>query len=166
MDWIKTPLVVFVFLTVYFIIGVSFAGSEEFDHEYTAITKAVNDLSSAGCKSIDITRNSRFNLQQTETGYLITARTLLVQCVEQSAALPATFMITWIPPDAREDGTPLPEAEIKGYVVDINGKSSSLVVEPPYVVKLDPGTYAAKAKTVDTSGLESRWSKAFEFSIP
>ena len=83
-------------------------------------------------------------------------------------AMADTLTWTWTPPDAREDGTPLPADEIAGYGMMINGAviTETNVLGETVPLLLDDGSNAmdyvadlgeqcAQFNTVDTEGRES-----------
>lgn len=89
-----------------------------------------------------------------------TSATLSVMAVTRTAS--AT--VTWTPPAAREDGTPLASTDIAGYNLyhsDTDGASLTKIAtlsasDLSYVVtELTAGTHYFAATTVDTNGVES-----------
>lgn len=93
---------------------------------------------------------------------------LAVLLLVPMTAMARTATITWTPPDARTDGTPLAADEIAGYVfscrlgdvahadlLDIAGAESSAVTTYADLFGEAHGTYQCAMRTVDTTGLES-----------
>ena len=64
---------------------------------------------------------------------------------------------TLVPPTQRENGEPLPQSEIAGYKVFLNGNEVSLLSGNATGFSLDllPGTHSVYLRTVDTDGNES-----------
>ena len=96
---------------------------------------------------------------------------LAVMLLVPATAMARTATITWTPPDARTDGTPLTADEIAGYVfscrlgdaphvdlLDIAGAESSAVSTYADLFGETFGTYQCAMRTVDTTGLESALS--------
>ena len=65
--------------------------------------------------------------------------------------------LSWDAPTEREDGTPLPNEEISGYEVLLNGQSYILTPELELNIT-EKGTYTVKC--IDTDGLKSEHSEA------
>lgn len=77
---------------------------------------------------------------------------------------------TWDTPALREDGAPLPEAEIATYVIEYSiggkskkvstGKVNSYLLRVPY-----SGTYSFRIATVDTDGQQGNYSDAINLTL-
>lgn len=95
---------------------------------------------------------------------------LAVALLFPAAAMARTATITWVPPDARTDGTPLGLDEIAGYVFSCRPDGATDHVDlidimpgtlDTYVTTYQElfgdvtGTYQCAMRTVDTAGLES-----------
>lgn len=96
---------------------------------------------------------------------------LAVLLLVPATAMARTATITWTPPDARTDGTPLTAEEIAGYVfscrigdaahidkLDIAGAEQSAVTTYADLFGEAHGTYQCALRTVDSTGLESALS--------
>ena len=86
---------------------------------------------------------------------------LLVALLDCRLAIADDYNLTWTPPTERTDGTALPQSEILGYEVYING--NPLIDLAPgdsasAILTLDPGDNAIRLKTVDTGNRKSAFS--------
>ena len=86
----------------------------------------------------------------------------ILAVLASASALADTADVTFTPPTTREDGTPLPAAEIAGYRLSwtLNGTAQTDKTVPPgnsYVLDTgaSTGRICAILRTVDTDGLES-----------
>lgn len=78
----------------------------------------------------------------------------------------------WTPPTQNEDGSPLPDSEIKAYNIYCNGSLLGVVENTGGVTSwrspdgaFPPGTYTCHATTVATNDEESAQSNSVNFTV-
>lgn len=75
-------------------------------------------------------------------------------------------LLQWDRPTQREDGTPLPESEIRGYVIEYADQRVEVTGYAHTVEGLQAGRYEFRIATVDTDGQVGPFSPSVSVSIP
>lgn len=85
-----------------------------------------------------------------------------------AAALAATKTFTWEAPTAYEDGTPLPPAELAGYLLECDDGTSETLSGSLTALMRDfaPGTYSCWMFADATNGERSLMSNTVSFTVP
>lgn len=110
---------------------------------------------------------------------MVKAFCVLVLCAFCSSAIArmpilASPCLTWQDPTQREDGTPLPRAEIKGYVIRWVRTNSAKNTESVGSIRTGNkacynlayrGDYQFFIKTVDIADKESTWSAPLNWKL-
>lgn len=100
---------------------------------------------------------------------------LLVLLISAPLWAAVTKDVTWLAPNARVNGDPLPAGEIAGYdlecvragtgeVVYATGIPASASTHTTAEV-FDDGNFACRMRTLDTGGLVSDWSADVNFTV-
>lgn len=101
------------------------------------------------------------------------------EATSQSASLTVmdiearTLLITWQAPDSRADGSILDPLDIQGYKVYARAadastfelKETTTGTATEAIIELAPGVYLISVSTVDTTGLESDKSSAYQITV-
>lgn len=103
---------------------------------------------------------------------------LLALLVLAGSAVAGQAVVTWTNPTARTDGTALTAAQIGSTEVDhgtcsgtafgtsSGTQSATGAATTLTITGLVPGTYCFRARTVDTSGVQSGWSAVVSKVVP
>lgn len=89
----------------------------------------------------------------------------------QAPAKPAKAALRWQPPTERENGKPLPAADLAGYAVihTTDGTQRRIALGGPATsttMELGQGRHALSVVAIDSSGLESEPSNTVEVTVP
>lgn len=119
------------------------------NEEQAAYNAAIRVIMGRGCTP-EFRRIRGYTVDVTADRVTIIAKEVAQDCAEK----PAATARTWSHPTAREDGTPLAVAEIRGYQITVNG---AVVMLPPVTTyQIDAGAKSAVIQTVDTDGQLSK----------
>lgn len=110
--------------------------------------RAALDWCNAKGGRITWTEKSPFILSEDGATATLTGNVLVFTCKTQATSTPS-WLITWNPPAARENGQALAVNQIAGYQITINGKTE-MITGTSYTATLPRGT-VIELRTVDTS---------------
>lgn len=143
------------------------------NEEQAAKQAALDRLYDAGCIRTHMRRTGSFSVIGKNIGQMdIIGYTVTIECIKWAGggskppSSVEVYVFTWIPPETREDGTPLLPEEIAGYNVYVNSELIGTVTGTQWEYALSDQLLlpvGVAITTVDTSGQES--SKTEEIRV-
>ncbi len=131
-----------------FAVSAAFAGEISRHARQDTGIRAAMDWCSAKRGALTWSEKSPYILSDDGATATLTGNVLVFTCKTATASTPS-WLITWNPPAARENGQALAVNQIAGYQITINGKTE-MITGTSYTATLPRGT-VIELRTVDTS---------------
>lgn len=122
----------------------------EHNEQHTAVMAAQNLLFDSGCTRTNITRLTRYTVEQVENYYVVSNKSLRVDCMTNKKQ--PLYSITWTPPAFRQDGREITSEEIAGYQLLRHGK---IIDMSPCCEFMTSDIDGLSIRTIDVDGLAS-----------
>ncbi len=138
----------------------------EHNEPHAGIQAGIDRLSSDGCTRYTLTRSGQYTLNSSTdaTKYTLTGNTITIKCTRYSApdAPDVTVYqheLTWSPPCCRIDGSALIGAEIRGYMLEVDGIASDIGNVLRYIATYSVDmVHRYRIATIDSNGNQGPWS--------